>query len=74
MSAGVAVANETGRVNDSEGVSIGPFLGDHLGLMMQVCSRRERMDVVSCRSTAVQAVRCLLVVHFRIDMVYTLDL
>ena len=74
MNADVVVVIETGRVNDSEGVSIWPFLGDHLGLMTWVCSHRERMDVVSCRSTAVQVVRCLSVVHFRIDMVYTLDL
>jgi hypothetical protein len=70
-SGGVVVVSESGRANGLAVASTWPFRsGEHLALMMRVCSHRERMGAVSCRNTGVQVVRCLLAVHFRIDMVY----
>lgn len=51
-SAGGAVVSGSGRVSDLEAVSTWPFLEDHSGLTMQVCSCRERSAAQNCRSTA----------------------
>jgi hypothetical protein len=75
MSGGVVVVSESVRASGLGVASIWPFRsGEHLALMMRVCNHRERMGVVSYRSTEVQMVRCLSAAHSRIDMVHMLGL
>jgi hypothetical protein len=74
-SGGVVVVSESVRASGLEVASTWPFrFGEHLALMMRVCSRREKTDVVSCRSIEVQAEHRLLAAHSRIDMVHMLGL